>query len=328
MRIRLSMPSGAVTPEALNSALEATTLTNEALLRTGKYPSAREAIDRGVRWRPEPPGDEHFDILPTVLGRGWGDCDDLAPYHAASLRVTGEDEDAHAFVKRTGPKRWHALVRRGDGTIDDPSLWAGMPTRDKGPRYAPVLSPLVVGGIPEGRMAIHAAPSRGQRYARVDIPHMVPCELALASCARAASSPAALLEALRGARVVGEAIGCGPDTMGRLVGAEQLMTAETPGDIVRVLRGLDFVSPQLASDVVGIADSVGLFGLGPLADIAKGAAGGALSKILPGGGAAPAAPGGGGGGGFPGGGGGSPAGGGGRSNSWLINTPPPIIVRY
>ena len=180
-------------------------------------------------------------------------------------------------------------------------------------------------------MAIHAAPSRGQRYARVDIPHMVPCELALASCARAASSPAALLEALRGARVVGEAIGCGPDTMGRLVGAEQLMTAETPGDIVRVLRGLDFVSPQLASDVVGMADSVGFFGVGPLLDIAKGAAGGALGKILPGGGmaaqagqaVAPA-----GGGGFPGGGGGSPAGGGGRSNSWLINTPPPIIVRY
>jgi len=333
MRIRLSMPSGTLTPEAINAALEAVTLTNESLLQTGKYPTAKQAIAGGVRWKAEPPGDEHFDIAPTVLGRMWGDCDDLAPYHAASLRVTGEDEEARAIVKKTGPKRWHALVQRSDGSIDDPSKWAGMPSKGKGPRFAPVLSPLVVGGIPEGRLAVHTAPFKGQRYARVDIPHMVPCDMALASCARGANEQQALLRALQGARVMGEAICCGPDTMGRIVGAEALLTCETPEDVYRVLRGLDFVSPQLAEDVVGF------LGTGSLFDAAGKMAGGALKasplgSLFGGGGAPPipagggAAPGGGAGGGWgPSGGGGSKSGRGG-ANNWLINTPPPIIVRY
>lgn len=126
MRIRLAVPDAATSPEVLDAALEAVTRTNEKLIASGNVPLASEAIAAGVKWKPEPPGDEHFDNAARVASRGWGDCDDLAPYHAASLRVTGEDPEARATVIRTGPKRWHAVVERSDGSVDDPSADAGM----------------------------------------------------------------------------------------------------------------------------------------------------------------------------------------------------------
>lgn len=126
MRIRLAVPEAAVHPDVMDAALEANTRINEHLIRNGLVPTAAEAIRKGVEWRPEPPGDEHFDHALRVMGRGWGDCDDLGPYHAASLRVTGEDPAAKAVTVRSGPQRWHAVVERGDGTIDDPSADAGM----------------------------------------------------------------------------------------------------------------------------------------------------------------------------------------------------------
>lgn len=125
MRINVAVPEAHVQPSVLNAALEATTRLNEAMIRKGDVPTFDKALP-GLQWRPEPPGDEHFDHAGVVIGRGWGDCDDLAPYHAASLRVTGHDPDATAEVKRSGPKRWHAIVVRGDGSIDDPSAAAGM----------------------------------------------------------------------------------------------------------------------------------------------------------------------------------------------------------
>jgi hypothetical protein len=125
MRINIAVPEKRVTAPVLDGALEAVTRLDEALIREGAVPPFREAVD-AVRWRPEPPGEEHFDHAGKVLARGHGDCDDLAPWHAASLRVTGEDPDAQAVVKKSGEKRWHAVVQRGDGTIEDPSREAGM----------------------------------------------------------------------------------------------------------------------------------------------------------------------------------------------------------
>lgn len=125
MRVNVAVPEAHVTPPVLDAALEATTRLNETLLRKGVVPTFRSAVER-VRWKPEPPGDEHFDHAAVVLGRGWGDCDDLAPWHAASLRATGEDPGAEAFVHKSGPNRWHAVVRRSDGSVDDPSKEAGM----------------------------------------------------------------------------------------------------------------------------------------------------------------------------------------------------------
>lgn len=128
MRIRYSLPNAAVRPDVLNAALETSTRANEALLEEGDVRPISEAIRKGlVRWKPEPFTDgEHFDHAQTVNERGWGDCDDLAPAYAAELRVTGRDPDADAVIKKTGPSRWHAVVRRGDGRIQDPSRAAGM----------------------------------------------------------------------------------------------------------------------------------------------------------------------------------------------------------
>lgn len=125
MRVNVAIPEAHVSRPVLDAALEATTRLDETLLAKGVVPPFRKAVN-AVRWKPEPPGDEHFDHAAVVLGRGWGDCDDLAPWHAASLRASGEDPGAKAFVKKSGPNRWHAVVRRSDGSVDDPSREAGM----------------------------------------------------------------------------------------------------------------------------------------------------------------------------------------------------------
>lgn len=127
MRINVAVPEAQVTKPVLDSALESVTRLNEQLIQSGSVPTFRRALARdNIKWKPEPPGDEHFDHAGVVQRRKWGDCDDLAPWHAASLRTSGEDPDAVAVVRRSGPTRWHAYVERSDGTTDDPSREAGM----------------------------------------------------------------------------------------------------------------------------------------------------------------------------------------------------------
>lgn len=74
-----------------------------------------------VKYRPEPSGvRENWQRPIQTLRKGYGDCEDLAAWRAAELRREG-DRGAMVDVKRTGHKRWHAVVRRGDGTIEDPT---------------------------------------------------------------------------------------------------------------------------------------------------------------------------------------------------------------
>jgi hypothetical protein len=132
MRVQVAIPEAHVDAPVLDAALESVTRLNESLLKEGAVPTAKELIARGAQWKPEPPGEEHFDHGATIAKRGHGDCDDWAPLHAASLRHTGEDPGAKARVYRSGPKRWHAIVERSNGAIDDPSRWAGMGTNGHG----------------------------------------------------------------------------------------------------------------------------------------------------------------------------------------------------
>lgn len=145
MRINLAIPEAHVKAPVLNGALEAVTRLNEDLIKAGASPTSHQLLEAGAIWKPEKPGDEHFDHGGIIAERGDGDCDDWAPLHAATLRVTGEDEGARAVVRKSGPKRWHATVIRSDGTEDDPSLAAGMPgpARSVGARGAtlPVMFP-------------------------------------------------------------------------------------------------------------------------------------------------------------------------------------------
>jgi hypothetical protein len=69
---------------------------------------------------------ERWQTAAEVARRGEGDCEDLAAYWAAELRVRGIDPRAKVQVIKTGPALLHAVVLRSDGRIDDPSRWLGM----------------------------------------------------------------------------------------------------------------------------------------------------------------------------------------------------------
>jgi hypothetical protein len=136
MRIKLAVPEEHVSPDVVDAALESVTRLNQQLITAGQVPPF-DMHNPQVRWKPEPWGEEHFDNAAIGLSRGWMDCDDLAPYHAASLRTTGEDPGAIARVYPSGPSTYHAIVQRSDGSIDDPSVAAGM---------RPINGTTVVGG--------------------------------------------------------------------------------------------------------------------------------------------------------------------------------------
>lgn len=127
--VRVAMPwSGA---GDLQYALDATTAWDIEALRARPLPSIYEA---GVRYRREPTCRtdgvahvcEEFLTAHEVVARKFGDCDDLGPWLAAQLRLTG-DPKARAVAKPSAVG-FHIVVIRGDGTIEDPSAQLGMPT--------------------------------------------------------------------------------------------------------------------------------------------------------------------------------------------------------
>ena len=112
--------------EALRHLLEALTLVNVAWLR--EHPGAPWLYESGVRYEEEPPGRDEWQDIPETIERREGDCEDLACWRLAELRVRSL-EDARPFVKRTvyGPRTiYHVAVRRSDGRIEDPSRVLGM----------------------------------------------------------------------------------------------------------------------------------------------------------------------------------------------------------
>lgn len=94
----------------------------------------------GVRYKPEPRNFkflgrtvEEFALIPVILNRKFGDCDDLAPYRVAELQHAGEPATVRVQWKRRvypngrkGRKYFHVVVRRANGDIEDPSAKLGM----------------------------------------------------------------------------------------------------------------------------------------------------------------------------------------------------------
>jgi hypothetical protein len=66
---------------------------------------------------------ERFLTARQCLREGEGDCDDLACWRAAELIVMGERARAIAMPSSVG---FHVVVRRADGSIEDPSKRLGM----------------------------------------------------------------------------------------------------------------------------------------------------------------------------------------------------------
>lgn len=281
MRVRLAVPEDLdedTKQAALNAALESVTQANTGLIAARRVPIFERALkERGIKWQPEPPGDEHFDLATTVYRRRHGDCDDLAPYQAASLRVTGRDPEAQAVVYRSGPDRYHAVVLRGDGSVDDPSRRAGM-GRVQGDGYAAPIWPAMMGD----RLSLAAYPLSQGWAARVDVPSEN-APLVYSNLARGAYPAAAVVGALRGSRLV-----CGHDCsdldLMRISGLHDLLLG-IPEDVVGEAldrAGLVGFLPALAPAALSLA--------APMASKALSMFGGGGGKGGGGGGAAPAGP--------------------------------------
>lgn len=244
MRLRLgiteSIPLSDM-KEALDAALEASVASQVPLIRRGRVPTFAKGLRRfGIRWQPEPPGDEHFDSAATVIRRGWGDCDDLAPWHAASLRAQGTDPDARAVVKKSGPSRWHAIVQRSDGSYEDPSAAAGMYEWKK--RNPGVLSgaaaPLWRVMFP-GRAGVAVHPFARSAYAaRVDVPdHGYPFTWSCVSCSP--SKRRAVSGAICGALDVVDCAGDASDAdIAHLEGMLELVNGAHPEDVADILHAV------------------------------------------------------------------------------------------
>jgi hypothetical protein len=113
----------------IEAALAATVLCNLHQMRCTPVPRLYES---GVRYQREhclavnvPETCERFLTALQLLAERVGDCDDLASFRCAELIHTGEDTGATARAVRT-QSGWHAIVRRGNGMIEDPSAKLGM----------------------------------------------------------------------------------------------------------------------------------------------------------------------------------------------------------
>lgn len=122
-------------PRDIDIALAMTVIANLHQMGSRQLPPLYQS---GIRYQREkclsvavPESCERFLTAAQVLQEGVGDCDDLSCYRAGELIHTGEDPKARAFVVRTG-LGYHAIVMRGDGTIEDPSEVLGMPLTPRG----------------------------------------------------------------------------------------------------------------------------------------------------------------------------------------------------
>lgn len=134
---------------ALKVILESLTTVNQQFLQKFNVPPLYRS---GVKYREEPLGLmrfkpvnsaglidnqhaqnllgplEEFAAIPVIYDRGWGDCDDLAPWRCAELRNYGEKAKIRIQWKRmrNGHKLFHIVVRRENGMVEDPSKILGM----------------------------------------------------------------------------------------------------------------------------------------------------------------------------------------------------------
>ena len=129
--LNLCVPVGG--PGGMRAALEALVALDRVYLRSHPMtPDIYRAgivylrdVDEGDQGRPL---SELWYTIPDVIASGGADCKCLAAWRVAALRELGEHADP--WVLQVGPATWHVVVRRADGTMEDPSALLGM--RGKG----------------------------------------------------------------------------------------------------------------------------------------------------------------------------------------------------
>ena len=90
-----------------------------------KHPRTPDLYRSGVRYASQPRGIERFKPIPVILQGGTADCDQLAPWRAAELRVR-RGIKAVPEVRQMEANLFHVFVRLPNGRVEDPSAWLGM----------------------------------------------------------------------------------------------------------------------------------------------------------------------------------------------------------
>jgi hypothetical protein len=113
----------------IEAALDALAIIDLEYLQA--HPNTPRLYDSGVRYRDDTADrvDRWLDI-PSVLQRGFGDCDDLVPWRIAELwrdNIHNARSVAHLQRMQNGDVIFHATVRAGLD-VEDPSANLGMRT--------------------------------------------------------------------------------------------------------------------------------------------------------------------------------------------------------
>lgn len=107
--------------EEIECLLEGLVRLDLSQLRRGLVPPLYASR---VRYRREERGREDWQSARLCVQRGFGDCEDLASYCAASYRLVGVN--ARAVARQVRPGLKHCLTLLPDGTLEDPSKKLGM----------------------------------------------------------------------------------------------------------------------------------------------------------------------------------------------------------
>lgn len=121
MLIEFNLPT--VDVKHLNVLVRALCALDVMYLRAN--PNTPRLKESGVRYANQPRGCERFLTVPAILAKGNADCDQLAPWRAAELRVR-DGIQAMPEVRRMSENLWHVFVRMPDGSVEDISAHLGM----------------------------------------------------------------------------------------------------------------------------------------------------------------------------------------------------------
>lgn len=127
MLIEFDIPSP-VDVKALNIFVRALAAYDTLWLQ--RNPGTPALYESGVRYKSQPAGFERFAPIPLILAAGSGDCDQLAPWRAAELRVR-HGIKALPEVRQFGDRLFHVYVRLPNGKAEDPSAHLGMKVPEK-----------------------------------------------------------------------------------------------------------------------------------------------------------------------------------------------------
>lgn len=106
--------------------LEALITANVAYLRAN--PDTPWLYESGVTYEEEEDGEDDWTDIPETLRLKVGDCEDLAAWRIAELRVRElEAAIPRVTIHASGSRvLYHVSVRRADGRHEDPSRLLGM----------------------------------------------------------------------------------------------------------------------------------------------------------------------------------------------------------